>query len=102
MKDSERLSFRSKTNSKDKKTLNTFVKNDSTYGYKETLQGGSAGAGIGCAFDVISGQGIDFSRVPFGIQMELDLDKDFPNAFYLYVHCKQTLVMSGDNIQVLQ
>jgi len=92
----------SKLNRTNASPVNTFVKNDSTYGYKETLQGGSAGAGIGCAFDVISGQGLDFSRVPFGIQMELDLDKDFPNAFYLYVHCKQTLVMSGDNIQVLQ
>jgi len=92
----------SKLNRTNASPVNTFVKNDSTYGYKETLQGGAAGAGIGCAFDVISGQGLDFSRVPFGIQMELDLDKDFPNAFYLYVHCKQTLVMSGDNIQVLQ
>tara|TARA_R100000951_G_C2642902_1_gene181563 strand:- start:1420 stop:2397 length:978 start_codon:yes stop_codon:yes gene_type:complete len=91
----------SKLNRTNASPVNTFVETDGTYGYKETIQGGSAGAGIGCAMDVISGQGIDFSRVPFGIQMELDLDLDFPNALYLYVHAKNTLVMSGDSIQVL-
>jgi len=82
--------------------FNTKVMDDGTYGYKELLNGGAAGAGIGAAFDVISGQGVDFSRVPFGIQMELDLDQDFPNALYLHVHSKQTLVISGDTIQVVQ
>ena len=91
----------SKLNRTNASPVNTFVETDGTYGYKETIQGGSAGAGIGCAMDVISGQGIDFSRVPFGIQMELDLDLDFPNALYLYIHAKNTLVMSGDSIQVL-
>jgi hypothetical protein len=78
------------------------VKTDGTYGYKEILNGGSAGCGIGCALDVISGQGVDFSRIPFGIQMELDLDRDFPNALYLFVHSKQTLIISGQDIQVVQ
>jgi len=91
----------SKLNRTNASPVNTFVESDGTYGYKETIQGGSAGAGIGCAMDVISGQGVDFSRVPFGIQMELDLDLDFPNALYLYIHSKNTLVMSGDSIQVL-
>tara|TARA_R110002167_G_scaffold18622_9_gene69513 strand:+ start:20 stop:997 length:978 start_codon:yes stop_codon:yes gene_type:complete len=91
----------SKLNRTNASPVNTFVETDGTYGYKETIQGGSAGAGIGCAMDVISGQGVDFSRVPFGIQMELDLDEDFPNALYLYIHAKNTLVMSGDSIQVL-
>lgn len=91
----------SKLNRTNASPVNTFVETDGTYGYKETIQGGSAGAGIGCAMDVISGQGVDFSRVPFGIQMELDLDLDFPNALYLYIHAKNTLVMSGDSIQVL-
>ena len=91
----------SKLNRTNASPVNTFVETDGTYGYKETIQGGSPGAGIGCAMDVISGQGIDFSRVPFGIQMELDLDLDFPNALYLYIHAKNTLVMSGDSIQVL-
>ena len=81
--------------------VNTFIKDDSTYGYKEYIQGGSSGAGIGCAFDVISGQGVDFSSVPFGIQMELNLTTDFPNALYLYVHSKQTLIMSDQGVQVV-
>jgi len=92
----------SKLNRTTASPFTTNVKTDGTYGYKEILDGGSAGAGIGAAFDVISGQGVDFSRIPFGIQMELDLDQDFPNALYLYVHSKQTLIISGQTIQVVQ
>jgi hypothetical protein len=92
----------SKLNRTTASPFTTNVKTDGTYGYKEILDGGSAGAGIGAAFDVISGQGVDFSRIPFGIQMELDLTKDFPNALYLYVHSKQTLIISGQTIQGVQ
>ena len=91
----------SKLNRTSASPVNTFIKDDSTYGYKEYIQGGSSGAGIGCAFDVISGQGVDFSSVPFGIQMELNLTTDFPNALYLYVHSKQTLIMSDQGVQVV-
>lgn len=91
----------SKLNRTNVMPANTNVRNDSTYGYKELLNGGSCGAGIGCAMDVISGQGVDFSRIPFGIQMELDLDQDYPNALYLFVHSKQTIVMSEGSVQVI-
>tara|TARA_R100000700_G_C3146533_1_gene126631 strand:- start:161 stop:1135 length:975 start_codon:yes stop_codon:yes gene_type:complete len=91
----------SKLNRTSASPVNTFIKDDSTYGYKEYIQGGSSGAGIGCAFDVISGQGVDFSSVPFGIQLELNLTTDFPNALYLYVHSKQTLIMSDQSVQVV-
>lgn len=69
--------------------------------YKQLLDGGAGAAGIGWAFDVISGQGVDFSSQPLGISMELDLDLDFPNALYLFVHSKQSLIMSNSNIQVV-
>jgi len=95
----------SKLNRTNASPVNTFVKDDGAngnpYGYKEIIQGGMAGAGIGVAFDVISGQGVDFSRVPFGINMDVDLTNDFPNALYLFVHSKQTLVMSPQGVQVI-
>ena len=95
----------SKLNRTNASPVNTFVKRDGTggnpYGYKEVIQGGMAGAGIGVAFDVISGQGVDFSRVPFGINMDVDLTTDYPNALYLFFHSKQTLVMSPSGVQVI-
>ncbi len=70
--------------------------------YKALIEGGAGGAGIGFAFDVISGQGVDFSSQPLGISMELDLTNDYPNALYLFVHSKQSLLMSNKDIQVVQ
>jgi len=70
--------------------------------YKALIEGGAGGAGIGFAFDVISGQGVDFSSQPLGISMELDLTNDYPNALYLFVHSKQSLLMSNKEIQVVQ
>jgi len=65
------------------------------------VDGGSV-AGIGIAYDVISGQGIDFSSVNWGMNMECDLKEDNPQAFYLFVHSKQTLAFSGDGISVVR
>jgi hypothetical protein len=59
-------------------------------------------AGIGIAYDVISGQGIDFSSVNWGMNMECDLTTDNPQAFYLFVHSKNTLAFSGDGISVVR
>lgn len=59
-------------------------------------------AGIGIAYDVISGQGIDFSSVNWGMNMECDLTSDNPQAFYLFVHSKNTLAFSGDGISVVR
>lgn len=69
--------------------------------YKQLLDGGAAGAGIGWAFDVISGQGVDFSTEPLGVSIELDLDQDYPNALYLFIHSKQSLMMSNKDVQVV-
>jgi hypothetical protein len=65
------------------------------------VDGGSV-AGLGVAYDVVSGQGVDFSSVNWGMNMECDLTKDNPQAFYLFVHSKQTLAFSGDGISVVR
>jgi hypothetical protein len=74
---------------------------DDASAYKSIIEGGAVGTGIGCAMDVISGTGVDFSRIPFGVQMELDLTNDYPNALYLFIHSKQTLIMSEQSVQVV-
>jgi len=57
---------------------------------------------IGVPFDTVgTGMGEDFSNVPFGIQMELGLDSDSPNALFLFVHSRQTLLFSQQGIQLI-
>ena len=65
------------------------------------VDGGSS-AGLGIAYDVISGQGVDFSSVNWGMNMECDLTSDSPQALYLFVHSKNTLAFSGDGISVVR
>lgn len=65
------------------------------------VDGGSV-AGVGVAYDVISGQGLDFSSVNWGMNMECDLTSDNPQAFYLFVHSKNTLAFSQDGISVVR
>lgn len=57
---------------------------------------------LGVPFDTVgTGVGEDFSSTPFGIQMETDLTTDSPNALFLFVHSRQTLVFSPQGIQVV-
>jgi len=57
---------------------------------------------IGVPFDTVgTGVGEDFSTTPFGIQMETDLTTNSPNALFLFVHSRQTLVFSPQGIQVV-
>jgi hypothetical protein len=58
--------------------------------------------GVGVAYDVISGDGVDFSNVNWGCNMSLNLTTDSPNAFYLFVHSKNTLAFSRDGISVVK
>ena len=59
-------------------------------------------AGVGVAYDVISGQGVDFSSVNFGLNMTCGVTTDSPQALYLFVHSKNTLAFSGDGISVVR
>jgi hypothetical protein len=68
---------------------------------KDFAEGG-CGFGVGVAFDSISDQGVDFSRVNFGINMSLGLTSDSPQAFYLFCHSKNTLVFGPQGLQVIQ
>jgi len=63
----------------------------------------SAGAmyGVGISYDMISGNGLDFTNVNFGLQLETGLTSDSPNALYLFVRNRSTLVFSPQGVQVL-
>ena len=62
---------------------------------------GGCGFGIGIAYDRVSDQGVDFRNVNFGLNMSLDLTTDSPQAFYLFVHNKNTLVFGPGGLQVM-
>ena len=65
------------------------------------VDGGSV-AGLGVAYDVISGDGVSFSGVNFGLNMEVNLTTDSPQALYLFIHSKQTLAFSSAGIQIVK
>jgi hypothetical protein len=62
---------------------------------------GGCGFGVGVAYDRISDQGVDFRNVNFGLNMSLELTTDSPQAFYLFVHNKNTLVFGQGGLQVI-
>ena len=57
--------------------------------------------GVGTAFDMISGQGINMNNVNFGLEMECGLNTDNPNAVYLFAKNKSTLVFTPQGVQVI-
>jgi hypothetical protein len=67
-----------------------------------TADGGPMEA-LGVPFDVTgTGNGEDFSTTPFGVQMELDLTSDSPNALFLFVKSRQTLLFGPQGLQIVQ
>tara|TARA_R110000823_G_scaffold252247_1_gene374891 strand:- start:179 stop:550 length:372 start_codon:yes stop_codon:yes gene_type:complete len=68
--------------------------------YKLVPDGGSQ-FGLGVAYDTISGDGEDFSTDSWGLQLSCELSTDFPNAIFVFVHAKQTLVFNGNGLQVI-
>tara|TARA_R110000737_G_scaffold235681_3_gene248315 strand:- start:2516 stop:3814 length:1299 start_codon:yes stop_codon:yes gene_type:complete len=68
---------------------------------KLAINGGNC-FGVGVSYTNISDQGVDFSNTPFGLQITSGLTSNNPTAFYLFAHCKNTLVMGGGGrIQVI-
>jgi hypothetical protein len=57
--------------------------------------------GVGVAFDMISGQGLNFQNVNFGLQMDTGINTDNPNAVYLFAKNKSTLVFTPNGVQVI-
>jgi len=56
---------------------------------------------VGVPFDNISNQGVDFSSVNLGIQMELGLTTDHPQTIFLFVKNRQTLLFNANGLQVI-
>ncbi len=70
-------------------------------GYDQKVIDGGTNYGIGVAFDMISNQGVDFSNTNFGINLDLDLITDNPQAVYMFVKHKNTVVFNQSGIQVI-
>jgi hypothetical protein len=68
---------------------------------KTAAEGGNV-YGIGMAYDNISGDGVDFSELNWGVQLECGLDTNRPHAMYLFVHSKNTLVFNSTGLQIIQ
>ena len=68
--------------------------------YNKFIDGG-AGFGVGVAFDSISNQGLDFTNVPLGINMDTGLITKNPQSVFMFIHSKRTLVFNSSGIQVL-
>ena len=66
----------------------------------DTADGGQV-YGVGVSYDGISGDGVDFSRQNWGLQMQTGLDTNKPTAVFVFVHSKQTLVFNPTGVQVL-
>lgn len=73
---------------------------DFTDWYKMMPDGGSQYA-LGVAYDTISGDGENFSTDSWGLQLSCDLTTDFPNAIFVFVHAKQTLLFNGQGVQLI-
>tara|TARA_R110002110_G_scaffold121144_4_gene296638 strand:- start:2305 stop:3276 length:972 start_codon:yes stop_codon:yes gene_type:complete len=66
-----------------------------------SVQGAGAMFGVGVSYDMISGQGVNFQNTNFGLSMETGLNTDNPNAVYMFVRNKSTLVFTPNGVQVL-
>ena len=72
------------------------------YADAKTIVKGGSSWGFGVAYDSISNQGLDFGQVPFGVQLDVELTSDNPNAVFLFVHSRQTIISSESSIQVMK
>ena len=68
---------------------------------KERTKGGAA-FGLGVSYDTISDQGVDFSNVPFGVQLQLTLTTNSPQSIFLFAHSRQTVLSTPNGIQILK
>jgi hypothetical protein len=67
---------------------------------KTAVEGGN-NFGVGIAYDTISGDGVDFSTLNWGLQMDCGLSTNRPHACYVFVHSKNTLVFNQTGLQVV-
>ena len=90
--------FSSLTNS-DVGPINTNL----TQGYADKLdkEKGDFITGVGIKLDNYSDQGINMSSGNFTVQFTSDLDTDFPNSAYMFVHSRNRVEFTDAGIQVL-
>ena len=85
---------------------NTWLNNMESSGDNQELadvyavEGGN-NYGVGIAYDTISGDGVDFSKESWGLQLDCGLDTDRPHACFVFVHSKNTLVWNAQGLQVM-
>ena len=78
-----------------------YTEGTNSYLYAKKIRDGGSKFGIGVNYDAISGEGVSFADVPFGIQMTSDISTDSPQGVYLFAHCKNTIVSQSGSIQVI-
>jgi hypothetical protein len=74
---------------------------DDLYVYAKEVTEGGVKFGVGVNYDQISGAGVSFKDVPFGLQMTSDISSDSPQGVFLFAHCKNTVVSTPQGIQVI-
>jgi hypothetical protein len=67
---------------------------------KTVIEGGDAW-GLGINYDTISNDGVDFSTTNWGLNLNLDLNTVNPQAIFVFVHSKNTLLTTPSGLQVI-
>jgi hypothetical protein len=67
---------------------------------KTVIDGGDAW-GLGINYDTISNEGVDFSTTNWGLNLNLDLNTVNPQAIFVFVHAKNTLLTTPNGLQVI-
>ena len=70
-------------------------------GNDNKLKEGGANFGVGQLFTLFD-TGVDFSSQTFGINMQVDLTSDNPNAVFLFIKNKASVVYNENGLQVVQ
>ena len=98
----QKFSSISRTTSGVKNTSN-YVQafNQPTVSMNTRVNGGGV-MGVGVSYDVVSGEGVDFSSQNWGMNMDVGLVTDNPQALYLFVHSKQTVAFGQNGIQLIR
>ena len=68
--------------------------------YGKVAEGGPV-FGLGVTYDQIGSGTADFSNVQWGLEIDLDLTSDEPQALFIYAVNKNTLVFNKDGLQVI-
>ncbi len=67
---------------------------------KYVINGGNAW-GLGINYDTISNEGVDFSTTAWGLNLNLALSTVNPQAIFVFVHSKNTLLTTPSGLQVI-